>query len=155
MANTRITEKKWVNVRRSDCTNPIYLAFRDNLSGVDYWLFEGNRRIEDVSSDVTTFQKAYQDLENTSYITATSKSQRQVKITLQASQLTDDEYNGLMELISSRKIQILTNPSTWQIDGPEWPEVNVVQGSHSVEVIQTLKTLTFTIVLQPILTTSR
>lgn len=155
MANTRITEKKWCDVRRPECSNPVFLIWDNHLRGVEGWLFEGNRRVEDADSDHQTFDKAYQDLRDTSYITGTVSKNRTQRIVLQASSLTQDQYTGILDIISSDKVQILTNPDAWEDDGPIWREVLVVPGSHATEEIETLKTITLTIELQPVLTSQR
>lgn len=155
MANTRITEKKWCDVVRTDCANPIALYWVNSIGGVDGWVFDSNRRIEDADSDHQTISKSYENLADNPILSTTLSKSRSKKYVVQAAQLTDGQYAGVLELISSPKILILTNQSTWEVDGPEFQEVKILPGSHTTQTIETLKTLTVTIELQPILTLSR
>ena len=151
----RITEKKVVDVKTSTCTNPIYLGWHYLKGGQDYWLFEGNRSVEETHQIVERFIKPYQSVEttlSTSFVVQKAAGQ---SMTLQASHLTDQQYEGLKNILSSVKVEILLNKDSWEAEGALWQEVTVLGSSNTTETDETLKTLIITIELQSRITLRR
>lgn len=145
-----LTVKQRVKVDQACYDNPLYLAWLNELAGWSYWLFQKNQLNTYQTGSEKLYAVDFEDLEN-------SESQEEVltlesvrKITMGADGLTLNDVKLIGTMLDSVKVQMLTNPTTWQADGPDWLTVFVERGSFMVYETEPSKhRIEFTIRLQP------
>ncbi len=127
----RITEKKRIKIRHECVDQPVYLAWYNPEGGLSYWLFGFNQSESLIVKEGSSYVRFIDDLENAE--TKEELIQKFANETFQmgADNLDQDDMTVIKGLLMSTKVQMLTNPSTWTVDGPKWVTVKVKQGSFN------------------------
>lgn len=126
----RVTEKKCVKIDRACKRNPVFVTWKTTLSRA-YWLFYCVQT-EGLQTDlIDNFEPYTTDLENSQGQIIDLEIFAQPQLVLYAIVDTED-IPGFKTLIYSNSVQVLTNPETWQTDGPKWEIYRVKPGSFTI-----------------------
>jgi hypothetical protein len=126
-----ITEKKLVKIHRCQRRNPVFVSWLDRLGGRNYWLFHTSQVDTLATTEGQTFEPYTEDLEN-------SRGQINdlsifVQPSITCSALIDPEdKEGIKTLYYSLNVEVLTNPDTWETDGPKWKTYRPQKGSFAM-----------------------
>jgi hypothetical protein len=126
-----ITEKKLVKIHRCQRRNPVFVSWLDRLGGRNYWLFHTSQVDTLSTTEGQTFEPYTEDLEN-------SRGQINdlsifVQPSITCSALIDPEdKEGIKTLYYSLNVEVLTNPDTWETDGPKWKTYRPQKGSFAM-----------------------
>ena len=134
-----ISEEKIIEVRTCSYRNPIFLRWRTDLGAEACWLFSG-RKIEEetkITDEVITLNsegdnfRKYDIEYMTSFERTLHKNVRQ-NITCYSPDLSEANKRLLQTLPKSTAVQMLTNPSTWNVVEPS---VGVAPGAKWMDVM--------------------
>lgn len=120
------TESKLIELRKGCFKNPVYLTWRNNLGGWDYWLFEW-KQTEDIStSDVGEFFKNYNSLSEIKSFGGSIGKDAIPTMTLFTDMLNENRKRAISQILYSPKVYILGK------DGIVINEVSVLPGSFRI-----------------------
>lgn len=124
----RLTEKKRIKID-SECRDyPIYLCWLNSVGGISYWLFSKKHTERTRTKQGKSYVKNINDLEtakgNLDYLTKDSVHSFRV-----GARVKQEDMDGLTGLFESPKVQMLMNPTTWEVDGAKWQNVQIGTGS--------------------------
>lgn len=128
----RITEKKRVKIRHECVDLPVYLAWYNIEGGISYWLFGFNQTENLVVKEGSSYTRFIDDLETAETKEEIIQKFANKSFQMGADNLDSDDVAVIEGLLMSTKVQMLTNPSTWQQDGPKWVTVKVRQGTFKL-----------------------
>lgn len=141
MANTRISEKKVLKIRRTRVQNPVILSWFNSYGTPESWVFEdpfgtslrvfgavGNRINEPTiqafrDDPLRTWADGAEEVH---------KKEAQDKILLTATNLSQDDVRTIRSLLFSVQVGWLMNFETWETDDPIWQTVRVTEGSYEL-----------------------
>lgn len=128
------TEKKKIKIDNECKDFPLYLTWLNSKGGYSYWLFFKSHseitstRIENqYLKNVTDLETSIGQIDSTGKISSP-------KIDFGA-RVSQEDMQNINSLYNSPKVLLLSNPETWEVDGPKWLRVQIKQGS-----LLTLKT---------------
>jgi len=133
----QLTEKIKINIDNECKDYPVYLTWLNKLGGYSYWLFFKEHTVKTKTKIENPYIKSTQDLENsiaTNDITGKSAKHS----LLIGARVRACDLDGITSLYESPKVQMLTNPDTWETDGPGgtpspiWKRVIVNAGSITI-----------------------
>lgn len=123
-----VTEKKKVKID-SECKDfPLYLEWNNKIGGKDQWLFFKSHKELTKTKQENKYIKYVPDLEN-------SLGQQDITGKSAAPEIQfgayvhEDDMDGITSLYESPKVLLLTNPETWEAEGPKWIRVLIKPGS--------------------------
>jgi hypothetical protein len=127
----RITEEKKVKIYKGKTCNPIYLAWLNTLGYFDYWLFHTKQLISyDIDGEIIV--RDVEDLEIDTTIQDYISRNAVKSVVIGANDLILNDIEGLKGLLYSIRVQVLTNPDDWVVDGCKWQTVIVKSGSFNL-----------------------
>jgi hypothetical protein len=127
----QVTEKKTVKIAHCEKRNAVFVTWLDHLGGRNHWLFHTSQ-IEALStSSESTFEPYTTDLENSRGQLNDLEIFAQPSITCSAL-IAPEDKEGITALYLSLNIEVLTNPDTWETDGPKWQTYRAQKGSFSL-----------------------
>jgi hypothetical protein len=142
-----VTEKKVVKIDRECKTSPVFISWINQLGGREYWLFYKVQTIGISVSENGDFEKTIDDLETArGQISVFSKTATPQIIV--GGLVSVEDIEGIKSLLYSVNAEILTNPTTWETDGPKWKTINPLPGSFKLyDTNQVRNTIEITIEL--------
>lgn len=136
--NVALTELKRIRLENDCLQQPVYLCWKNKNGGWDYWMFQWNQKRKRTTGDLQTFEAYITDFAAaTSRIKVSSKT-AVPSMVLGASLVAKDDmyYNeqfpGLTGLLDSPEVLMLSNPATWDYDGPVWITVTPKTGVFNI-----------------------
>jgi hypothetical protein len=139
-SNVRISEIKEIKIDKCDCPNPIYLKWL-GPKGWNYWLFNNNQLVNDITTSLGEFEKFFEDLSKQQADTEFLGKEAWEEWQIGTYDLDDDEWKGIETLFNSPQVYMLVNPYTWALDyktpaltiPPKWLVVKVLPGKTPVK----------------------
>jgi len=123
-----LTEIKTVKINDGCTANPVYLCWLNSLGKFDYWLFSRGYDEQIKTAIETPYSMNIEDLETA--LGSNGITSKSVANTIDVfGSVALEDLNGIASLFKSPKVQMLANPTTWQIDGVKWKDVIVSSGS--------------------------
>jgi len=142
-----LTEHKKINVVNKCINEPVYLSWLNDSSGASYYLF-GKLNIDTISTKEVGYYERYVEDLTTAQGNDSILSKTVEKTTTVGALVNLQDMDGLSGLFKSPKVKILTNPLTWETDGPKWNDVRVQTGSLVIkETNKSLYEVEFTLIL--------
>lgn len=133
-----VSEAKTVIIEQSCTKHPVYLCWKSKNGAWDYWLFDWNQTRKRNTGDLKQYEPYFTDFEAATARVKVSSKTSVPSMILGASNVPVDDvwyneqYPGLMGLIDSPEVLLLTNLSTWVADGAKWQTVIPKPGSFKV-----------------------
>lgn len=124
----RITEIKTVKVVDACLKEPVYLQWHNALGGKSYWLFERFKQENVQTKELMSYGINVIDLETAQGTSDITGKEAESFIEVGAKVKAED-MDGLRGLFESGKVIMLTNPTTWKVDGAKWVKVTLRSGS--------------------------
>lgn len=123
-----VTERKRMFIDNECKDFPIYLTWINSVGGYDYWLFFKTNKEKLTTKLENPYLKNVDDLEtDLGNIEITGKTNSpQIDF---GARVRAESMDGMASLFASPKVLWLTNPDTWQTDGPKWRRVIIKNGS--------------------------
>lgn len=123
-----ITELKNIKISRECVDNPIFLNWINKQGGHSYWLFNRMNSNFTKTTNGNFYEKFVSDLENTqiNFGMVDKKVQHTIKV---GANVDVTDMDGIRGLFESPKILMLTNPTTWTVDGAKWQSVAIDDGT--------------------------
>lgn len=125
-----------ITVRYNNCAvrRPVYIKWVGKRGAWNYWMFDVSQ-IE--SSDISAKQGEFSQFIEFLNLADTSgnfiSKEETPEIQLFAEKLDYNDVTGLRTLLSSPKVMMMTNPTTWQSDGADkWQTVMVSTGRYKI-----------------------
>jgi hypothetical protein len=100
------TDNNKVRVKIKTACDGYYLRWRNTLGGVDYWNFDSYKNETMTTQGVGIFAPYFETIEDARSTGEFTSKRASDTLNLQASALTVDEMEGLMDLLSSPSVQI-------------------------------------------------
>jgi hypothetical protein len=100
------TDNNKVRVKIKTACDGYYLRWRNTLGGVDYWNFDSYKNESMTTQGVGIFAPYFETIEAARSTGEFTSKRASDTLNLQASALTVDEMEGLMDLLSSPSVQI-------------------------------------------------
>lgn len=156
---TRITEIKSIKIDCGCKDNPVFLYWRGTNGSINYWLFHTVQAEIETSGVNSEFFPYVEDLataySNQETLDKTSRPSLIVGGHIDVEDLgigvVPGSWPGLKGLIRSMDVGMLTNPETWETEGPKWIRVKVLPGTFKVlDTNQTKAQVEFTLQLPTI-----
>lgn len=127
----RVTEKKRVKISEGCQKNPVFVSWKNTLGGTEHWLFF-KRQTKSLSTErIADFEPYDTDLENSRGQIFDISIFAQPKLLCYAF-VEKEDVDALMSITYSPSVELLTNPDTWETDGPKWQTYRPETGSFSV-----------------------
>ena len=123
-----LTEIKTVKVNDGCCENPVYLCWLNSLGGFSVWLFQRGYEDEIKTEIETPYSMNITDLETA--LGSNGISSKKVANTIDVvGNVALEDLQGISGLFKSPKVQMLANPTTWEMEGVKWKDVIISTGS--------------------------
>jgi hypothetical protein len=126
-----VTEKKFIKIDRTCKTNPVFITWKNTRGGREYWLFH---KVQTIGLDVQNggdFEPYMQDLETSKGQILDVTKDATPKMIVGAS-VNIEDIEGIKTMLYSVRVEMLTNPETWQTEGPRWLIVRPNPGSFKL-----------------------
>lgn len=124
------------------CRNvPIYLCWLNKLGGFSYWLFHTSQELSHIVSSKENITHPLGDTVNTRTIEDTILVEARDVITIGASNIREDQLEGIKSLLHSVRVMMLTNPDEYDsipspVVAPIWKTVQLKRGTFKLGLKQ-------------------
>lgn len=127
-----ISEVKRIEIDQDCKDNPIYLRWVNLLGAREYWLFSHHQEYGLEIYDINLIERNITNIETAEAIQDIISKEAKESVIIGEDNLLVTNVEGMKGLLLSPLVQMLTNPASWESEGPKWKTVIVKKNTWNL-----------------------
>jgi len=127
-----LSESKIITNDQECKDNPLYLRWINLLGGREYWLFSHHQEFPLEIDNINLIERDITNIETAEAIQDIISKEGLESIIIGEDNLQVLNVEGMKGLLLSPLVQMLTNPASWESEGPKWKTVIVKKNTWNL-----------------------